>query len=174
MRFCMGVINGGIQLKWTDGIAGSCLNHPAHPPKNHLNDQLWQFWPDFDETWRGSLIYSNYQYFIIQYKVGTGKILSVRNSVVDLYCPDFNSEKSTTSPQQSKHNHSTINRIFRPPSLTLFDPRWPLTTFYTESRLNNSFLFIHFLLIFSKHFIPFPNFLPRSWTLFLPFSVTTS
>ena len=41
MRFCMEVTNVGIQLKWTDGITGPCVNHPthpAHPPKNHLND----------------------------------------------------------------------------------------------------------------------------------------
>ena len=47
MKFCMEVTNRGIQLKRIYGIAGPCLNHPthsAHPPKNHLNDKLWQFW----------------------------------------------------------------------------------------------------------------------------------
>ena len=50
LKLCMEVTNGGIQLRWTDGIAGPCLSHPshpAHPPKNHLNDKLWQFWPDW-------------------------------------------------------------------------------------------------------------------------------
>ena len=60
MKFCMEVTNGGIQLKWTYGIAGPCLNHPAHP-----KDKLW---PDFDETY--SLKWAQ-------------EILTVRNSVVD-------------------------------------------------------------------------------------------
>ena len=38
-------------------------------------------WPDFDDTWPGSL--TIFHYLIL--KVGTGKILSVRNSVVDPY-----------------------------------------------------------------------------------------
>ena len=39
----MKVTNEGLQLKWTDGIAGPCLNYPTHPPKNYLNENFGNF-----------------------------------------------------------------------------------------------------------------------------------
>ena len=63
MKFCMEVINVGIQLKWTDGIARPYLNHPTHPAKT----TKWQT--------------GNFVPILI--KLGT--VLLVRNSVVDPY-----------------------------------------------------------------------------------------